>query len=200
MPRNLLKLELVQNKERSWSIVWGHIRVLVLGFSDLRSLLTWFCLKSCRCACPKDIDPYLTKNWRVKSVWQREEEGEREERKRETGKGRFGGVRSSDITLVNIKWRVSRSVLFNTLWPRALELLCGILQARILERECPFPPPRDLPDPGIEPGSLTLQWILYLLSHQGSLTLQHWEAMLGVYTEPSLAEKGYQKIFREKWE
>ena len=30
---------------------------------------------------------------------------------------------------------------------------CGILQARILSR-LPFPPPEDLPDPGIEPGSL----------------------------------------------
>ena len=29
---------------------------------------------------------------------------------------------------------------------------CGILQARILSR-LPFPPPEDLPDPGIEPGS-----------------------------------------------
>ena len=32
----------------------------------------------------------------------------------------------------------------------------GILQARILEW-VPFPPPRDLPDPGVEPRSPTLQ-------------------------------------------
>ena len=52
---------------------------------------------------------------------------------------------------------------------------------------------------GLNLGLLHYRWILYLLSHQGSLTLQHWEAMLGVYTELSLAEKGYQKIFREQW-
>ena len=33
---------------------------------------------------------------------------------------------------------------------------CGILQARILEW-VPFPSPRDLPNPGIKPGSPTLQ-------------------------------------------
>ena len=32
----------------------------------------------------------------------------------------------------------------------------------------PFPAPGDLLDPGIEPGSLALQQILYCLSHQGS--------------------------------
>ena len=32
----------------------------------------------------------------------------------------------------------------------------------------PFPPPGDLPDPRIEPGSPALQLILYHLSHQGS--------------------------------
>ena len=39
----------------------------------------------------------------------------------------------------------------------------GIFQARILEW-VPFPSPGHLPDPGIEPGSPTLQ-ILYYLSH-----------------------------------
>ena len=34
--------------------------------------------------------------------------------------------------------------------------VCGILQERILEW-VPFPPPGDLPDPGIKPGSLALQ-------------------------------------------
>ena len=33
--------------------------------------------------------------------------------------------------------------------------VCGIFQARILEW-LPFPPPGDLPDPGIEPGSPAL--------------------------------------------
>ena len=32
----------------------------------------------------------------------------------------------------------------------------------------PFPPPGDLPDPGIKPSSLHCRWILYLLSHPGS--------------------------------
>ena len=35
----------------------------------------------------------------------------------------------------------------------------------------PFPSPGDLPDPGIEPGSLSLQAILYWLSYQGSLCI-----------------------------
>ena len=33
----------------------------------------------------------------------------------------------------------------------------------------PFPPPGDLPDPGIKPGLLNFRQILYCLSHQGSL-------------------------------
>ena len=41
-----------------------------------------------------------------------------------------------------------------------------ILQARILENS--FISPEDLPDPGTEPRSLALSWILYYLSHQGS--------------------------------
>ena len=36
----------------------------------------------------------------------------------------------------------------------------------------PFPSPGDLTDPGIEPSSPALQWILHCLSHQGSLGLQ----------------------------
>ena len=47
-----------------------------------------------------------------------------------------------------------------------------ILQARLLEWVCHFPPPWDLPNPGTEPDLLCLlhcKWILYLLSHQGSL-------------------------------
>ena len=43
----------------------------------------------------------------------------------------------------------------------------GILQVRILEWVA-IPFSRDLPDPGIEPGSPTLQEIFYHLSHRGS--------------------------------
>ena len=32
----------------------------------------------------------------------------------------------------------------------------------------PFPPPGDVPDPGIEPGSPALQETFYCLRHQGS--------------------------------
>ena len=47
----------------------------------------------------------------------------------------------------------------------------GILQARILEWFCHFPPRGELSNPGTEPDLLCLlhfKWILYLLSHQGS--------------------------------
>ena len=37
----------------------------------------------------------------------------------------------------------------------------------------PFLSPGDLPNPGIEPGSPTLQQILYYLSHKGSQGLTH---------------------------
>ena len=43
----------------------------------------------------------------------------------------------------------------------------GIFQAKILGG-LPFPSPGDLPNPGIEPGSPSLQAMLYRLSHQGS--------------------------------
>ena len=43
----------------------------------------------------------------------------------------------------------------------------GILQARILEL-VPFPSPRDLPDPGIEPRSPALQADDLPLSYEGS--------------------------------
>ena len=45
----------------------------------------------------------------------------------------------------------------------------GILQARILEWSgLPFPPPGDLPDPGIEPMSPALQVDSLLLTHRGN--------------------------------
>ena len=43
-----------------------------------------------------------------------------------------------------------------------------ILQAEYWRGQ-PFPPPGDLPNPGIEPRSAALQAALYQLSHQGSL-------------------------------
>ena len=43
----------------------------------------------------------------------------------------------------------------------------GILQGRILERE-QFPSPGDLPNPGMEPRSPTLQVDYFQLSHKGS--------------------------------
>ena len=45
----------------------------------------------------------------------------------------------------------------------------GIFQAKYWSG-LPFPPPGDLPDPGIKrtsPASLLCRWILYRLSHQG---------------------------------
>ena len=42
----------------------------------------------------------------------------------------------------------------------------------------PFPPPGNIPDPGIEPASLTLQVVSLPLSHQGS--------PLFVFTNPQL--------------
>ena len=47
----------------------------------------------------------------------------------------------------------------------------GILQARILEW-LPFPPPGDLPDPGINPASPASS-----LSQADSLLLSQWEAL-----------------------
>ena len=56
----------------------------------------------------------------------------------------------------------------------------GILQARI-QKWLPFPSPRDLPDPGIEPTSSALRWILYCLSHQGN-------AIYNFYRAPQILE------------
>ena len=51
-------------------------------------------------------------------------------------------------------------------------LLChGILQARILSGGrgvLPCPPPRDLPNSGLNPGLLHCRRIIYQLSYQGS--------------------------------
>ena len=51
----------------------------------------------------------------------------------------------------------------------------GILQARILEWVA-IPSPRDLPDPGLNPGLLHCRQILYHQNHQGSpIPLLKWE-------------------------
>ena len=68
---------------------------------------------------------------------------------------------------------VSRSVVSHSLQPYRLEparLLCGILQARILEW-LPFPSPEDLPDQESNPGLLHCRQILYQLSYEGSFDL-----------------------------
>ena len=66
-------------------------------------------------------------------------------------------VKSKDFKKVE---RVSRSVMSDSVIPwtvaRQVPLSIGILQARILEW-VPFPPPGDLPNPGIEPGSPALK-------------------------------------------
>ena len=40
----------------------------------------------------------------------------------------------------------------------------------------PYPPPRGLPNPGIEPCLPHCRWILYCLSHQGSPRILEWVA------------------------
>ena len=45
--------------------------------------------------------------------------------------------------------------------------------------ELPFPPPGDLPNPGIKPGSPTLQAASYHLSHQGIFEKRKKEEMAG---------------------
>ena len=66
---------------------------------------------------------------------------------------------SVDIYKSSLLYVLSRSVMSNSCDPIDCSLpgssAHGILQARILE-SLPFPP-RDLPDPGIEPGSPALQ-------------------------------------------
>ena len=70
------------------------------------------------------------------------------------------GQREANFPEKKVKVLVAQSCL--TLWdPRASSppdsSVYGILQARILPFKKPFPSPRDLPNPGIEPGSPALQ-------------------------------------------
>ena len=69
---------------------------------------------------------------------------------------------------MNVKWlRCVR--LFATPWTVAYQ---APLSMGFSRQQCwnglPFPSPRDLPNPGIEPGSPTSRQTLYHLSHQGS--------------------------------
>ena len=69
---------------------------------------------------------------------------------------------------------LSHSVMSESLWSHGLgpaRLLCSWGYSRQeYWSGMPCPPPGDLPNPGIEPRSPTLQQILYRLSHQGSPT------------------------------
>ena len=58
--------------------------------------------------------------------------------------------------------------LFVTLWTVAHQVPLSMEE---YWHELPFPPPGDLPDPGIKPTSLALQADSLLLSHQGSSNL-----------------------------
>ena len=64
----------------------------------------------------------------------------------------------------------SRIQLFVTLWPVAHQapLSMGFSRQEYWSG-LPCPPPGDLPDPGIKPGSPALQADSLLLSHQGAM-------------------------------
>ena len=67
--------------------------------------------------------------------------------------------------------------------------VCGIFQARILEQYwsgLPFPPPGDLPDPGIEPTSLSSP----TLAGGFFTTSANWEA-LTVYIHTDMKKEIY---------
>ena len=67
-------------------------------------------------------------------------------------------IRSEDLSSVNIKLSPSRVQLFAIVWTVAYQAPPSMGFSR---QECwsglPFPSPGDLPDPGIEPGSLPLE-------------------------------------------
>ena len=68
--------------------------------------------------------------------------------------------------------KCSPLVLFNFLWTHGLVAYQAPLSVGFSRQEycsgLPCPPPGDLPDPGIDHGSLALQADSWLLSHQGS--------------------------------
>ena len=78
--------------------------------------------------------------------------------------------------------------LFVTLWTVASRLLCpgDFFPRQEYSSRLPFAPPRDLPHPGVEPGSRALQVNSLLLSHQGrvsseSLIMMCWHMDLWLY-------------------
>ena len=75
--------------------------------------------------------------------------------------------------------KCSPLVLFNFLWTHGLVAYQAPLSVGFSRQEycsgLPCPPPGDLPDPGIDHGSLALQADSWLLSHQGS---QRWQSRI----------------------
>ena len=67
---------------------------------------------------------------------------------------------------------LSRSVMPNSLRPQTL-LSMGFSRQDYWSG-LPCPPPRDLPTQGLNPGLSNCRWILYHLSHQGSLRILEW--------------------------
>ena len=75
----------------------------------------------------------------------------------------------------------------------------GIFWARLLEWVAiysPFPPSRDLPDPGIEPAVLALQADSLLLSHQESPYLAYLGVNLIKYSQ-DIHEENYKTLMKE---
>ena len=60
------------------------------------------------------------------------------------------------------------------------------------------PSPRDLPNPGIEPGSPTLQRILYQLSHRGSPKTLEWGS-LSLLQRIFLTQKSNRGLLHGRW-
>ena len=98
------------------------------------------------------------------------------------GKGNYSGFSNLldmkfelALTLILCCAVLSHSVVSDYLQPHVLQpsrLLCPPGFSRQESwNGLPYPPPGDLPNPGIEPRSLTLQVDSYHLSHQGSPTL-----------------------------
>ena len=82
-----------------------------------------------------------------------------------TGKGQFSIQSQRKVKVKSL----SRVQLFGTPWTVAYQ---APLSMGFSRQECwsglPFPSPRDLPNPGIEPRSPACRQTLYRLSHQGS--------------------------------
>ena len=75
-----------------------------------------------------------------------------------------------DVLCITENESEGRSAVSDSVWPPWTIQSMGFSRPEYWSRE-PFPSPGDLPDPGIEPGSLSLQAILYWLSYQVSVSL-----------------------------